>query len=796
VGEIPLQIKTQKKPFGRSRRVSSSTKSGKICAPVFATEPLEQRVLLSVSAPLNVQANNGATPSDLVVSWNSASGAVSYNVYRNSVDKSSSATEITTGVTGTSYDDTSVTTGNTYYYWVTATDGTSPSGFSGEASATAGTLVYNDTFGVNGLTSAWSALNSQDPNNSEVKYTNSASTLSVESNASTADATNGSALAMSLIPNGNGTYNSSEISTLVDPSGLGNSLEYGEIEARIMIPGGNNSGAIWPAFWLMGDNYSQSGASNGWPQCGEVDVFENNGSTPASIDSTLHGPVPGGGHDNDYSDGDSYTLPSGNFDAGYHIFAMKWGPNFVTFSVDGVQFATDTPADLASGDTWEFNGHPFFLILDVCEGAPFAPGTITSTQTMYVDYVRAYSLPAPGNPTVVPGSGASKSVVAWSPVPGATDYGVWRNTTNNSATATELTSTDTGTSYTDTSAQSNTTYYYWVTATNTNQASGFSALAGQPGSSPLALTTPATSTSIDVGSNYTFNWTGGSTGDTVQIWVEGGPTNSWTELASSLPVAQGSYTWNTTGVAHGWYYAQAWDVPVSGTSYAVQSPNYLHLVAPAAQAPVVSLTNPALAGDQVTLGDSYTINWSATDGTGDTNPIYVQLWVYSGNTGQWAELPNANYLPATQGSYAWDTTGYTPGWYSFAIHATNGDQWSYAASPGWLDIIPATTPTISFVTPTVSQTAAAGGAFNLQWNILNAPSGSTSQMTAQIWAEQMVNGSPVWTEVAANVSASNGTYTWTVPTTPGTGTFYAFSIWLNWGDEWYAAASPNWLQVS
>jgi beta-glucanase (GH16 family) len=792
-----LQIEPQKMPLGRCRRVLASPNRAQRPSPIFALQELERRVLLSVSAPLDVQANNGSTPSDLVVSWNSVSGAVAYNVWRNSTDNSSTATEIAPGVTGTSFDDATVTTGNTYYYWVTATDGTTPSGFSGEASATAGTLVFNDTFGTSGLSSAWSALNSSDPNNSSVQYTNSASTLSVETNASTADATNGSALAMSLMPNGSGGYNSSEISTLVDPSALGNSLEYGEIQARIMIPGGNNSAAIWPAFWLMGDNYVQNGQPGNWPQCGEIDVFENDGADPATIQSTLHGPVPGGGHNDDYNLANFDTLPSGNFDAGYHIFSIQWGPNFITFSVDGNQFATETPSDLASGDTWEFNGHPFFMILDVCEGAPFAPGSITSTQTMYVDYVRAYSLPAPGSPTVAPGSGASDNVVAWDAIPGATDYGVWRNTTNNSATATELTFNDTSTSYDDTSAQASTTYYYWVTALNNNQASGFSSLAGAPGSTPLSLTTPATSTSVNVGSNYTFDWTGGSPGDTVQIWVEGGPTNSWTELASSLPVAQGSYTWNTTGVAHGWYYAQAWDVPASGaTSYAVQSPNYLHLVAPAAQAPTISLTNPGLAGDQVILGNSYTINWSAADGTGDTNPIYVQLWVYSGNTGQWAELPNANYLPATQGSYAWDTTGYIPGWYSFAIHATNGDQWSYAVSPGWLDIVPAAAPTISFVTPGVSQTAAAGGTFNLQWNILNAPTGSTSQMTVQIWAQQMVNGSPVWTEIAASVSASGGSYNWTVPNSPGAGAYYAFSIWLNWGDNWWAAASPNWLQVT
>jgi uncharacterized repeat protein (TIGR03803 family) len=321
------------------------------------------------------------------------------------------------------------------------------------------------------------------------------------------------------------------------------------------------------------------------------------------------------------------------------------------------------------------------------------------------------------------------------------------------------------------------------------------AFAGVGASSSLTLTTPAASTSVNEGSSYTIDWTGGNSTDTVQLWAEGGPDNSWTELTTGVPETNGSYTWNTTGVAHGWYYFQAWDIPASGTPYAVQSPDWLHVVAPSASAPNISLTNPPLAGDSVAQGNTYTLDFTASDGSGDTNPIFVQLWVYSGNTGQWTELPNANYLPATQGSYAWDTTGVAPGWYAFAAHVTDGDQWSYASSPGWLNItVP--TPTIAFTTPTSGQSVAAGGTFNLNWNITGLSSADASTATVQIWAQHLVNGSAVWSEIAASVSASGGTYAWTVPTSPGAGTYYAFSIWLNDGDMWWAQASPNWLQVT
>ena len=311
----------------------------------------------------------------------------------------------------------------------------------------------------------------------------------------------------------------------------------------------------------------------------------------------------------------------------------------------------------------------------------------------------------------------------------------------------------------------------------------------------LTLTTPAEADSVDEGNSYTIDWTGGKSTDTVQLWVEGGPTNSWTELTTGVPETNGSYTWNTSGVDHGWYYFQAYDIPSSGGTYTVQSPNYLHVTAPDASAPNISLSNPPESADSAAQGADYTINFTATDGTGDTNPIYVQLWVYSGNTGDWTELPNANYIPASQGSYVWNTTGILPGWYSFAAHATNGDQWSYASSPGWLNItVP--TPTITFTTPTSTQSVAAGGTFNLDWNITGLSTSDAASATVQIWAQYLSDGSPVWTEIAASVKASNGTYAWTVPTSPGAGTYYAFSIWLNDGDEWWAQASPNWLQVT
>jgi hypothetical protein len=196
----------------------------------------------------------------------------------------------------------------------------------------------------------------------------------------------------------------------------------------------------------------------------------------------------------------------------------------------------------------------------------------------------------------------------------------------------------------------------------------------------------------------------------------------------------------------------------------------------------------------VAQGTNYSLSWTASDGSGDTNPLSVQLWVYSGDTGQWTILPGANDLSASVHSYAMSTTGMAPGWYSFSIHATDGDLWCYAASPGWLDVTLPGTPVFNYTTPTAGQSVAAGSTFNLDWNVTGVPAGDVSAMTVQIWAQYLNGSASVWTELAASVNAATGTYSWN--TTGAGGHVYAFNVYLGYGDEYVAYASPNWVDVT
>ncbi|MEU0334979.1 family 16 glycosylhydrolase [Streptomyces sp. NPDC006193] len=154
---------------------------------------------------------------------------------------------------------------------------------------------------------------------------------------------------------------------------------YGHFESRIKVPRGQG---MWPAFWMLGNDLGNVG----WPNSGEIDIMENVGYEPGVVHGTIHGPGYSGGS----GIGAAYTLPGGRaFADDFHVFAVDWSPEKITWSVDGQTYQTRTTADLG-GKKWVYD-HPFFLILNLAVGGnwPGSPDANTQfPQTMVVDYVR------------------------------------------------------------------------------------------------------------------------------------------------------------------------------------------------------------------------------------------------------------------------------------------------------------------------------------------------------------------------------------------------------------------------
>ena len=181
-------------------------------------------------------------------------------------------------------------------------------------------------------------------------------------------------LLITAVKGSNGDYTSARIKT----EGIF-TQKFGKIEARIKTPTGSG---IWPAFWMLGSDFDQIG----WPECGEIDIMEQNGSKSDITYSSLHGPG--------YSAGEAITTPysirNSRFDSDFHIYAVEWGENYVDFFVDNYLFKRLTPSDVAG--EWVYN-KSFFMILNVAVGGGFVSPPNDNTpfpQSLTVDYVRVY----------------------------------------------------------------------------------------------------------------------------------------------------------------------------------------------------------------------------------------------------------------------------------------------------------------------------------------------------------------------------------------------------------------------
>ncbi len=159
-------------------------------------------------------------------------------------------------------------------------------------------------------------------------------------------------------------------------------FKYGKIEARLKTPFGQG---MWPAFWLLG----QSIDTEGWPDCGEIDIMEMIGGEGRenTVHSTLHwGPYSDEGHP---SAGKAYTLSTGFFSDEFHVIVTEWNESIIKTFCDGDLFFT---IDISAHGMEAFHDQ-FYMIINLAVGGnwPGSPDETTEfPQTFQIDYVRLY----------------------------------------------------------------------------------------------------------------------------------------------------------------------------------------------------------------------------------------------------------------------------------------------------------------------------------------------------------------------------------------------------------------------
>lgn len=177
------------------------------------------------------------------------------------------------------------------------------------------------------------------------------------------------------------------------------STSFGRFEVRAKLPAGQG---LWPAFWLLSNNYpyGREGRS------GELDVFEMIGSEPAKIVGTAHWTYDGCGWACSRL-GAEYTLPGVNTVDDFHVYALNWAPNHISWEVDGVVYYAmgdgekhqwSSAAKNASPKSMPYpapfdEGNPMYMILNLSVGGKLS-GEVDETTVFpaqyLVDYVRVY----------------------------------------------------------------------------------------------------------------------------------------------------------------------------------------------------------------------------------------------------------------------------------------------------------------------------------------------------------------------------------------------------------------------
>lgn len=155
------------------------------------------------------------------------------------------------------------------------------------------------------------------------------------------------------------------------------SFTYGKVEIRAKLP---SAAGTWPALWMLGSNIT----TVGWPKCGEIDIMEQKGWDKNKVSSALH---------NQSSSGNTIHVKELDLTTSttdFHVYAVNWTPDEITFSVDGNEYYTYRPEDKTEVN-WPYD-KPQFIILNVAMGGDLG-GQIPedfNESSMQIDYVRVY----------------------------------------------------------------------------------------------------------------------------------------------------------------------------------------------------------------------------------------------------------------------------------------------------------------------------------------------------------------------------------------------------------------------
>lgn len=167
-------------------------------------------------------------------------------------------------------------------------------------------------------------------------------------------------------------------------------FQYGRIDVRAKLP---NEAGTWPAIWTLGANIDEIGnyfgntyGNVGWPDCGEIDIMEQNGWNKNISYGYMHYRNSATGQ----YENQGTTTPINDSSGTYHTYSLIWTENVIQILLDDNVFFERQNNNEIPYD------NPHYILLNIAMGGDL--GLLPDTEipesfsyaTMEIDYVRVY----------------------------------------------------------------------------------------------------------------------------------------------------------------------------------------------------------------------------------------------------------------------------------------------------------------------------------------------------------------------------------------------------------------------
>jgi predicted phage tail protein len=466
-------------------------------ASVFSASDAGYR-LAPPPTPIGVAATDGTYADRVRVTWTVVTGAASYEVWRSTANSANTASKIGSP-SGSPWDDTTAVAGTTYYYWVKAKNLAGTSGFSGSNSgyklaplAPPNSVAATDGTYADKVQVTWSSVTGANGyeiwrntvNNSKTANKIGSPTVTPFNDLNAVAGTTYYYWVKTINAAGAGALSGSNSGYRLAPPAapVAVAATDGTYGDKARVTWNSVSGATSYQVWRSTANNWSAASQVG---SGSASPYDDTTATPGTTYyywvKALNAAGPGA---------------AGGPDSGYRLAPP--GPPAAVTATDGtyadkVQVSWNKVTGATSYEVWRNTANNSTTANKA--GSPTASpynDASAAAGTTYYYWIKAvnaagagafsspdsgYRLAPPAPPTGVTatdGSSRDKIQVTWAAVTGATGYEVWRNTEDNSSSATKL-AAPRNSPYDDNSAARGKTYYYWVKAKNALLVSGFSA---------------------------------------------------------------------------------------------------------------------------------------------------------------------------------------------------------------------------------------------------------------------------------------------------------------------------------